>query len=75
MRKITVKLHENSFVREIEMIGDVEKIRWYQILESNLVPKQENFEKEIYSQEELDDLELEYEDFLLEQITYVLPII
>ena len=56
-----------SYLRDIEMIGDVEKIKWYNTKLSGY--------SEIYDQEDLDILEYEYVARIVSTFTPKLTII
>jgi hypothetical protein len=67
MKNSVIKFNGQSYIRDVEMIGDIEKIKWF-IIKSNL-------ESEIFEQDELLKLEDAYEDYLLDFITPMKPII
>jgi hypothetical protein len=67
MKNSVIKFNGQSYIRDVEMIGDIEKIKWF-ITKSNL-------EFEIFEQDELLKLEDAYEDYLLDFITPMKPII
>lgn len=62
-----ITLNNKQYNRNVEMLGDVEKITWFEV--------NGDTETEIYSEEEAIRLEEAYEDTLLAIITPVLPII
>jgi hypothetical protein len=67
MKNSVIKFNGQSYIRDVEMIGDIEKIKWF-IIKSNL-------ESEIFEQDELLKLEDAYEGYLLDFITPMKPII
>lgn len=76
--KITFKGTE--LTREVELIGDIEKVRYYSIqarLERD--SKGDEFigyyETEVYNQDELDEIEAFFMGRLMELLSPILPII
>ena len=67
MKKTILKFKGETFLRESDLLGDVEKITW--IHQTNIG------EKEVYNNEQLTELENYYESKLIDQITPELPII
>lgn len=59
MKGTTINYRGENYIREVSMIGDVEKVRWY--LEKDFV--------EIYAQESLDILEDAYMETCMAEIT------
>ncbi len=58
-----------DYHREFELLGDVEKVRWYEITMLQLGSMEpEVSETEIYDQDELDELELAYEARLVAEM-------
>ena len=58
MNGATISYRGKNYIRETELLGDVEKVRWY--LEEEFI--------EIYNQNELDRLEDVYESICLASI-------
>ncbi len=69
MKQGTIILNDKFFRREVEMLGDVEKVRWYEYKEDS------DTHSEIYDQQELDTLELALEDSVINTLTPVPSII
>ncbi len=69
MKQGTIILNDKFFRREVEMLGDVEKVRWYEYKEDS------DTHSEIYDQQELDTLELALEDSIINTLTPVPSII
>lgn len=67
MKNSVIKFNGKSYLREVEILGDVEKIKWFTI--------KTNLEFEIFDQDELLELENAYEDYLLDFITPTKPFI
>lgn len=67
MEKRTITFEGETFIRESEMIGDTEKISWFHQTKLG--------DKEILTQDGLDELEDFYMLTINEQITPGLPII
>lgn len=63
-----LEINGKRYLREYELLGDVQKVRWYEYNESL-------YTSEIYTQDMLDILELEYEIACMNDITPPLPII
>jgi hypothetical protein len=66
------RLNDKEFIREVEMLGDVEKIRWYEIKIQTIPGLGTDIcESEVYDQDELDELEGAYEmKLVLEMFPY-----
>jgi hypothetical protein len=62
MKGTIISFKGNTYNRVVEMLGDVEKITWFQCFEGNV-------EKEIYDGDILSTLEGVYEDSCLQMIT------
>lgn len=59
MNGTTITHKGNNYTREVELLGDVEKVKWYH---------EPDF-KEIYDQDEMFELENIYEGIILAEIT------
>lgn len=71
MRKSNIiSLNGKDFQRDFELIGDVEKVRWYELKYSKIpvLGEPDIFESEVYDQEELDKLEIAYESSLVSEM-------
>lgn len=64
MRGNIISFQGSTFNRQVEMLGDVEKITWFQCFEKN-----QGFDAEIYDQELALILEEIYEDICFRMIT------
>ncbi len=67
MNETIINFKGHPYRREVEMLGDVEKVRWYNTKLSGY--------SEIHSQEELDELEGVYDATIIKELTPVFPII
>lgn len=63
-----INMNGKTYNRQISMLGDVEKITWFQCLDKET-------EKEIYDQDEMLELEGAYEKIICRLLTPILPII